>query len=115
MGALPNMVNYRLGADEGSPCDTILSVSQIKNSQNQISISPNPAKNFIDINYNSKENKQAEFILYNSFSQKVKSKNLFSNTKTQSLSTTDLLNGIYFWQVKTKEKNISNGKLVILK
>ncbi|MEO5572591.1 MAG: leucine-rich repeat domain-containing protein [Bacteroidia bacterium] len=81
----------------------------------KINIYPNPARNFIYINYNSKENQKAEFTLFNSLSQKIKSTILFSNGKTQSLNTSDLPSGIYFWQVKSQEQDILNGKFVVLK
>ncbi len=95
--------------------DLSVGINKVQDSGNGLLVYPNPATDFFQINYNLKENQKAEFILFNTFGQQVKDKNLFSNKKTQSINTTDLPNGIYFWQVKIKDKNISNGKLVILK
>lgn len=97
------------------PCDYITSVQENDFLQNSFSLAPNPAQNCFFINYHLKENQTATFVLFNSFGQEIKNKNLFTYTKTQSISTTDLPNGIYFWQIKSKDKSISKGKLIILK
>jgi hypothetical protein len=96
------------------PCNYIMGI-QAQNFKNPISITPNPAGNVVYINYDSKENQKAEFTLFNSLSQAVKTINLLSSAETQSISTDNLPDGIYFWQLKSNDQNISNGKLVILK
>ena len=53
-GGLPNMVNYNLRALEGSPCDTITAINEIK-LEGEIQIYPNPASAFIEIKTNTAE------------------------------------------------------------
>ena len=82
----------------------ILSVNETSKVDNQITIFPNPAKDFFLINYDLKEYQTALFILYNSFNQEVESKNIFADPQAQLISTAHLQNGIYFWQIKTKDQ-----------
>lgn len=47
--ALPNMINYRLGALAGSGCDTLTAVQEIAHSSTSIHIQPNPTRDHIVI------------------------------------------------------------------
>jgi hypothetical protein len=87
------------------------SVNEI--TENNLSFFPNPAKNFLNLNLSLKQ--PSVITIYNSFGQEVIIKNFQGNLKTETISTVTLANGIYFWEIKSNDKNISNGKLVILK
>lgn len=47
--ALPNMINYRLGALAGSGCDTLTSIQNIAHSSVSIRLLPNPAHDHISV------------------------------------------------------------------
>ncbi len=48
-GALPNMINYRLGRLAGSACDTLTGIQEVAHSGNVIRIQPNPAQDHVTI------------------------------------------------------------------
>jgi hypothetical protein len=47
--AMPNYPDYRLGALEGSPCDTILSATKEPLQENGLRLYPNPASTFVQL------------------------------------------------------------------
>lgn len=102
-------VKYRTGSF--SP----LSMPENEINESSVSVFPNPAKDFFNININSSVNQISLLTIYNSFGQEIIRKSFPGYLKTERLSTELFSNGIYFWQFKSNHKNISNGKLVILK
>lgn len=111
---IPNYPNYFLGADSGSVCDTLMLFNpQTPNSIGNIltvSIYPNPAQNYFNINYQIPKHETTQFTLFNSFGKEVLRKNLFGTSKTHLVYTTDLENGIFFYKFQGQ-----GGKIVILK
>lgn len=111
---IPNYPNYFLGADSGSVCDTLM-LSNFQNSKPisktaSITISPNPAENYFDINIRSSLANGAQIVLYNAMGKEVKRTNLNENVKTLKVNTSDFQNGIYFYVFKNQ-----SGKIVIQK
>lgn len=115
MFGLPNMPNYNLNAYEGSPCDTLLALENLQNQFSNISIYPNPSKDFITINYKLASNQKVVFSLHNSIGQTILTKKLSSLYGTLKINTQNITEGIYFWQVKSENNSFQNGKIVLLK
>lgn len=112
---LPNMINYNLDRIEGSPCDTILAVKAAPGFQRHFTISPNPAKDFIVLDYKLNANESVLFSLYNALGGNLRTEILFDSSNSKTIYLKNLPDGIYFWKVKLKDQTIKNGKLVILK
>ncbi|OQB59855.1 MAG: hypothetical protein BWX95_02478 [Bacteroidetes bacterium ADurb.Bin141] len=111
---LPNLPNYNLGADEGSPCDTLLSLNNFQNQFN-VSVYPNPTKDFLSINYHFQPSHEITFTLINSSGQTVLSKILKPNSTQQKINIKDLVEGIYFWKLTSENNFSSQGKIMFLK
>lgn len=65
---------------------------------NQVSVYPNPANDFVDINANNSEN--IDFVLMNIKGQKIQSGNF---TKQLKLNTSSLNSGVYFIELNTSK------------
>jgi lysyl endopeptidase len=112
--SIPYHPNYFLGPDVGSSCDTLTAISEtIPINGEQIAVYPNPAQNYFIVKHSFEQNQSVQFVLFNSTGKEILSKNIFS--VSQSIDISNLSNGIYFWQATITEKNISNGKLIILR
>ena len=72
-----------------------------------IEISPNPATNTLLVNTNS--NEPSELILYDITSRKILEANF---TATLSLNIESLAQGIYLYEIRTKEGVLKNGKII---
>jgi pimeloyl-ACP methyl ester carboxylesterase len=71
------------------------------------SVNPNPFSDYIRIELASKE--VGTFLLYNQLGQEILKANY---TSAQDLNTSDILPGIYFYELRTNSGAISKGKLV---
>lgn len=75
---------------------------------------PNPADNFTTINFNLKNN-PADYILEVSslLGARIAQYSFSSTTGTLTIPTQNLINGVYFYSLKEKDKTISSQKLVV--
>ena len=80
------------------------------NTKKQISIFPNPAKDFV---YLTNLPKESTVIVYNSAGRKIFSEK-YSQTNI-SIDTSSFVNGLYFIQIESSEKSIISEKLIISK
>ncbi|MBK9673443.1 MAG: hypothetical protein IPO70_14705 [Bacteroidetes bacterium] len=76
-----------------------------------ITVSPNPARDYLTINNNCNPIDQINFQLFNSLSEKVIDKVLLTNR----IDIRNLNNGIYHYSVFVNGHFVKNGKIVILK
>jgi hypothetical protein len=107
--SLPNMVNYKLGADEGSPCDTILNVHYpILNTKLIVEVFPNPIT--CEINVKANISQLFEIFIYDITSRKLLQQK-FTNSVT--VNTEQLTQGIYLYEVRDKNGVIKKG--IVLK
>ena len=84
------------------------------NSDNIVSIYPNPVSTSININFNDfAQYEKVEFILYNAVGANVINETL--NKKITSLKTWNLDSGFYFYRLIDKDKVIQSGKLLFKK
>ena len=111
---IPNYPNYFLGADSGSVCDTLmLGIKQDEtefNYGNNVRLSPNPAQNYFNVNFNFVSNNKTPFILYSSFGSEVDRMDIGKEQSPYFVKTDRLKNGIYFWKFENQ-----SGRITIIK
>lgn len=114
--SIPNFPNFRLGALKNSSCDTIKTSATSNIATNiyaNISISPNPSQQSLNIQYEFPSD--ATWLLYNNTGQVVFQQTLQHNANQINIDTNHLSNGIYFWQVLINGTTLQRGKHIILK
>jgi Secretion system C-terminal sorting domain len=112
--AVPNFPNYDLGPLQGSGCDTIVtSASVTKHFQPDYKVSPNPARDWLNIIYNS--NDDAMFELYDLYGRKVATLSLFHYFKNRLLHVDNLADGMYEWRVQRSGVILASGKVAAIK
>lgn len=82
-------------------------------SKAQMSVFPNPARNFINLNYQLGQAQSAQFELLNLAGAKVLTRTLNENNGQLRLSTENLPAGVYFYHLKINGKALVTKKLVI--
>lgn len=92
------------------PASAIVSIKDIK--ENKISIFPNPANNFVNINY-SENTKDINISVFNITGQEIYSAN-FKNQKQILINTSDFQNGIYFFRINANNETVLK-KVIISK
>lgn len=109
---LPNMPNYNLGADEGSPCDTLTSITEIENNFH-FNIFPNPNNGNFSVSYSLPENKSGRIEIFDVTDKIIYSQPLPQSTITQNFSLPKLANGIYYCILKTDSQTICKKIIII--
>ena len=103
-GDVPNFVNYRLGALTGSACDTLTGLNDAKLSEKekQIKIYPNPATDFVVVDYGFTNWNKGEISLEitNELRQLVYKQMLPMYSGFQKIEISQFASGAY--QVNTK-------------
>ncbi len=90
---------------------TGLGSSQIINSSNVVSISPNPFSNFTNITINdASELKKATLLIYNSYGTVVMTAPI--SKQTISITANQLSAGVYFFKIVDNNKTIQTGRLI---
>jgi hypothetical protein len=115
--AIPFFPNYRLGAQKGSPCDTLTTPTQEINQIGQLKIYPNPATDILKIDmtlddYSALERCQLRVV---DIVGKVHQTHTLSNfASIKEISVANLANGLYFVQLVDKQGFlIANSKVVV--
>ena len=93
--------NFQLALD-------IAQLSIGENSQSHFSLYPNPMEDQLNILF-STDSEEIKFQLFNALGQKVI--DTFINSTNNSISTSDLQNGIYFYRIEVKNA-IQTGKII---
>lgn len=110
---IPNYPHFRLGREEGSPCDTVYSsVAEID--EKGIKIYPNPASNVLNIEWDEETNPM-EVVIYNVLGQEV-----FRTKKSQlgrimTINTEKFSNGIYLVVFDFGNGKRGSKKLIVQK
>jgi hypothetical protein len=112
--SIPNMPNFRLGALEGSPCDSIISsVETPKEVLDEIKIYPNPTENILHLDFPNPLTEVAQFTLFDNIGQAVFGKKIQQGEVSQTFYLEELPKGIYFYKIESDEREWQSGKVVI--
>ncbi|MBK9732779.1 MAG: T9SS type A sorting domain-containing protein [Chitinophagaceae bacterium] len=110
--SIPNFPNYDLGALINSPCDTLYnSTEDIFIFQNNFHIAPNPAKEWLNIVYSTKED--CLLILYDINGVRVASVSLFHYFKNRLMDVSQLPAGVYLATVSCKGERVWSENVVV--
>lgn len=114
--SMPNFPNYRLGALEGSPCDSIVSNTHfIPPKKTDIYLYPNPATNYVKISASVPLTRPSYWQLYNGLGQVIKIEQLPTHSTEHQINLENIPNGMYFYNVEQEGKVLKSGKLFIQK
>lgn len=110
---IPSFPNYDLGTLEGSPCDTIpdpvngiLSIEK-----SSFRISPNPARDWINLVY--KSNSDVLFELFDINGKRVVTASLYRYFKNRLIDVSNLATGVYLVTVTQNGKQLWSDKVVV--
>lgn len=94
---IQNKVNFRLGREIGSACDTIYNdLPKLEAQQNPfIHLQPNPANNEVMITYRQLGNEPATLLITNAVGQEVYRMQLLDNNINYTLNTSSFNKGLY--------------------
>ena len=81
--------------------------------QNDVMVYPNPANDFVDVNY--KSNVDAIFKLYNAIGEIILTQILAKENIKQRVRLNEIANGIYHYEIEFANKLKSVGKIIISK
>lgn len=103
----PHFPNYRLGpvGNEGLPCSPVVSVQETIVPMAGVKVFPNPATQQITL---STQGVSGKWVLHDGLGRVVATANLENNT-SQTVDVTDLVSGLYYWNVLGTKVN---GKMV---
>jgi len=111
---VPNFVNYRLGALQNSPCDTLTSLNNTEKSQKEkhINIFPNPATDFITVDYGFTDWNKGEVTLEitNELGQVVHHQPLPIYSGFQRINISILSTGVYHIAIKRGTQTVAINK-----
>jgi len=110
--SIPSFPNYRLGALEGSLCDT-LSIESEDEGFKALKVFPNPANHQLHIDFGDDFPKKAIFHLFDSRGIQVKTLEL--TTSFQTIDLDGLASGFYFYQIRENGRVLKKDKLVVMR
>ncbi|MEM8528954.1 MAG: T9SS type A sorting domain-containing protein [Bacteroidota bacterium] len=108
--SIPNHPNYRLGAWEGSPCDTLSPISSTEQIvANEVKFFPNPSTGFLQLELDKDVPiSQLEVRFYSLVGQQIAA---FKGQREFDLS--GLVNGVYVAEVRKKGRIVGREKIII--
>ena len=109
---MPIFPNYRLGALEGSPCDTLVSSNSDIVLQNEIEVFPNPTNGNIQIEWASPLISEVSFSIFDISGKQVFEKTFIPQGHQESIVLGNLPQGIYFYQLSSEKQTLKTDKLV---
>jgi hypothetical protein len=107
----PNMPNYGLGVDTAHGCWPLGPVNGVVSSRNLL-VYPNPAQQYVTIEYKLLPSETAQFNLFDIFGNKVVSTNLNGENSKTTLDIHHLAQGVYSYQLISSDAKIVTGKLI---
>ncbi|HFA50872.1 MAG TPA: T9SS type A sorting domain-containing protein [Bacteroidetes bacterium] len=112
--SLPKYPNYRLGALEGSPCDTIETVGTTgAYSFSKIFVYPNPAGEVVFFDNSRAGEIPSRVLFYNNMGEVVFEKKWARNMSEYKMDVSGLAAGIYFYTVYGEERVLKSGKIIV--
>lgn len=116
-GSMPYFPNYRLGALEGSPCDTIVDIlnlgEELETNPQMVKVYPNPTTGKVTVSFDNMIKESYQFILHNAVGQKVFITQLNKGQKAQEVIFPKLPSGIYYYRISWNGMTNITGKLVL--
>ncbi|MBX2929904.1 MAG: T9SS type A sorting domain-containing protein [Saprospiraceae bacterium] len=114
---LPNFPNYRLGALEGSPCDTLMvsSVLPAEQREPQLYLLPNPAQDFFVLAADDPGLPAGSLCVYNGTGRLLQRHNLPAGLREHRFDISALPAGMYYVSVEYGGQAIKTMKLVVMK
>jgi hypothetical protein len=113
--SLPNFPNYRLGALEGSACDSITSIKSPPSKEAHISLFPNPASDQINLTFEDILHMDMDFIIYAVTGQEVAKYKMPEGLREYTFDISLLNSGIYFYEIRLQGEASISGKITVLK
>lgn len=111
---LPNFPNYRLGALENSPCDTLTTTTAESITLNQkITLYPNPTNGELTIDFEKPTDGAGRFLLFDLTGKQVRKFPLAAGQSEFGFELSELARGIYFYKIEIDGVSAKAGKLVI--
>ncbi|MBL7778590.1 MAG: T9SS type A sorting domain-containing protein [Chitinophagales bacterium] len=113
---VPNFPNYRLGTLPGSSCDTLgTSISQLATRNPQLTIFPNPATEFVVIDYATTADwskGELRLFIYDTKGAVIHEQPLPMYSGFQKITCTQWPSGVYQATIKRRETTIATGRVV---
>jgi hypothetical protein len=117
-GGVPNFPNYRLGALPGSPCDTLTGLNDVARAEKQkfLKVFPNPATNFVTIDYGFTDWNKGEVSLEitNELGQVVHQQPVPMYSGFQKVEVQNFAPGMYTAFIKRKGQVVASAKFARL-
>jgi hypothetical protein len=111
---VPNFPNYRLGALPGSPCDTLTGLNDVARAEKEklLKVFPNPATNFVTIDYGFTDWNKGEVTLEisNELGQVVHQQPVPMYSGFQKVEVQDFAPGMYTAFIKRKGQVVATAK-----
>jgi hypothetical protein len=118
ISGLPHYPNYRLGALPGSPCDTLTGLNDIARAEKEklLKVFPNPATNFITIDYGFTDWNKGEVSLEitNELGQVVHQQPVPMYSGFQKVEVQNFAPGMYTAFIKRKGQVVASAKFARL-
>jgi hypothetical protein len=113
---IPNFPNYRLGT--GFPvCDPtiqlVTSSVRVLPPQREVAVFPNPASGQVLVEVPQPLATEGQWSLYNAVGQRVVLQPMARGVTRVEVPLTGLPAGLYFWEMRDKERKIDSGKLIV--
>jgi hypothetical protein len=112
--SIPNFPNFRLGKIDKAICETPIATKETQSDIN-FSIFPNPSNGQLTLQYKSEEAVATVWELYNSLGVLIYQKTIQYTNHQENINVDYLLDGMYFWHLKSNEKILQSGKLLLIK
>jgi len=99
-----NFAYFRLGADSGSACDTLGSVTvgeHLKAQEEYLSIFPNPSRDVLNVRLQQSERQPAQLFIYNAVGQRVHSQTITEEYTNLQATALGLFAGVYTLHVQS--------------
>ena len=97
-----------------NPDDTLPQNNVVQNNR-YVNVMPNPANDYILVQYYIGENNSAKMEIYNIHGQKCSVNRLVGNESQKQISISMLQEGVYFYRVLLNGEAIETKKLVIIR
>ncbi len=111
---VPNFPNYRLGALTSSPCDTLTGLNEVERTEKEkiLKIYPNPATDFVTIDYGFTNWSKGEISLEitNELGQIVHQQKLPMYSGFQKIETSSFATGLYTTYIKRNNQIVATTK-----